>query len=168
VLCPNCNSSDLKKVSLIYAAGVYESRGRITGFFVGNSDGLLLGKYRGKNQSRLSTMVNPPRKLPYAAPIIFWLVGFFPVMAFVGLGKLSLTTGLLGVTYVLLLHVLPAGALVYNFFVYPKKYKRWEGMFMCQRCGALIGPQNAAHADADRRVHVELAGNLRGKKAGEV
>jgi hypothetical protein len=81
--------------------------------------------------------VSPPRKLPYAAPIILWLVGFFPVTAFVGRGKLSFAMGLLGVTYILLLPMLPVGALVYNRFVYPKKYRRWEGRFMCQRCGAL-------------------------------
>jgi len=144
VFCPDCNSSDMKKMPLIHAAGLYESRGRITGFFLGNSDGLLFGKYRGKNQNRLSTMLNPPRKLPYATPMIFWLAGFFPLMAFVGREKLSLATGLLGVAYILLLPTLPVGALVYNFFVYPKKYKRWEGMFLCQSCGALIGPHPSA------------------------
>src|SRR5260370_27525836 len=62
MVCPNCNSTDLKKMSLIYAAGVHESRGRILGFFVGSGDGLLFGRYRGTNQNRLSKMVGPPRK----------------------------------------------------------------------------------------------------------
>lgn len=127
-------------MSLIYAAGVYESRGNLRGIFLSNSDGLLFGRYGGKNQSRLSMMVSPPRRLPYIAPMILWLVGFFPVMAFLGREKLSFAMGLLGVTYVLLFPVLPVGALVYNFFVYPKKYKRWDGTFMCQLCGALVEP----------------------------
>ena len=77
MICPSCNSSDLKKLSLIHAAGLYESRGRITGFLLGKTDGLLFGSYRGKNQSRLSNMVRPPAKFPYATPAILWLVGFF-------------------------------------------------------------------------------------------
>ena len=38
VICPRCNSTDLKKVSLIYAAGVCESRGRMGGLLFGNGD----------------------------------------------------------------------------------------------------------------------------------
>jgi len=41
MVCPNCNSTDLKKLSLIYAAGVYESRGSLLGALVGSGDGLL-------------------------------------------------------------------------------------------------------------------------------
>ena len=150
MICPNCQSSDLRNVSLAHAAGLYKSRGRIRGFLLGNTDGLLSGKYRGSSQSRLSAMVGPPRKLPYATPLILWLVGFFPLMAFVGRGKLSWPVGLLAMAYLVLLPALPIGAFVYNFFVYPKKHRRWEGTFMCQRCGLLIEPhsrsQSVAHA----------------------
>jgi hypothetical protein len=65
---------------------------------------------------------------------IFSGYGFHrPWKAFLGDGS---TRG----DYILLFPVLPVGALVYNFFVYPKKYKTWQGMFMCQRCGASIDP----------------------------
>jgi hypothetical protein len=138
MICPSCNSSDMKRVSLIHAAGLYQSQGRIRGFLLGNSDGLLFGRYRGTNQSRLSQMVRPPAKFPYVAPAILWFVGFFPLMAFVGRGKLSFAVGLLSVVYVLLLPALVVSAFVYNSFVYPPKYRAWEAMFMCQRCGALI------------------------------
>jgi hypothetical protein len=54
------------------------------------------------------------------------------------------------VAYLVLLPALPIGAFVCNFFVYPKKHRRWEGRFMCQRCGLLIEPhprsQSVAHA----------------------
>src|ERR1700733_1113827 len=138
VECPNCHSSDLRRVSLIHAAGVYESRGRVRGWFAGVADGILLGSYKGTNQSRLSKMVRPPAKFPYATPAILWLVGFFPLMAFVGRGKLSFAMGLVSVAYVLLLPTLVVSAFVYNLFVYPKKYRAWDGTFMCQRCGAFI------------------------------
>jgi len=86
MVCPNCNSTDLKKLSLIHAAGVYESRGRIVGL-TGSGDGVLLGKYRGASQSRLSKLTSPPRKAPYVSPFVLWLLGFFVVMAFAGRGK---------------------------------------------------------------------------------
>jgi hypothetical protein len=138
VECPNCHSSDMRRVALIHAAGLYGSRGRVRGWFVGVADGILFGRYRGTNQSRLSQMIRPPAKFPYVAPAILWLVGFFPLMAFVGRGKLSFAVGLLSVVYVLLLPALVVSAFVYNLFVYPQKYRAWEGMFMCQRCGAFI------------------------------
>ena len=142
MICPKCHSSDLKNVSLIYAAGMYESRGGISGIFLGNTHGLLFGRYRGTSQSCVSAMVGPPRKLAYATPVILWLLGFFPLMAFVGRGKLSWLAGLLSAAYLLLLPALPIGAFVYNFLVYPKRHSRWERTFMCQRCGALIEPHS--------------------------
>ena len=148
MICPSCNSSDTKRVSLIHAAGLYESRGRIRGFLLGKGDSLFFGRYRGANQNILSKMVRPPAKFPYATPSILWLVGFFPLMALVGQGKLSFARGLLSVAYVLLLPALVLSAFVYNSFVYPKKYTAWDGTFMCQRCGALINTQGNSRSAA--------------------
>ena len=124
-------------MSLIHAAGLYESRGRVRGFFLGQSDGLLFGKYRGRNQSRLSAMVSPPRKLPYGSPLALWLVGFFVAMAFVGQGRLSFGMGFLAVVYILSLPAYLLGAVCYNLAIQPKKSKHWNRKFMCQRCGAI-------------------------------
>jgi len=148
MVCPNCHSSDLKKLPLVHAAGLYESRGGIRGFFLGNTDGLLFGKYRGSSQSRLSAMVDPPVKLPYATPVILWLLGFFPLMAFVGRGKLSWPLGLLAAAYLLLFPALPIGVFVYNLFVYPKKHRRWESTSMCQSCGAFSESHSGTQSPA--------------------
>ena len=144
--CPNCHSGDVRRVSLIHAAGVYESSGRVRGWFAGVADGILFGTYTGKNQSRLSKMVRPPAKFPCAAPAILWLVGFFPLMAFVGRGKLSFAMGLASAAYILLLPTLVVSAVVYNFFVYPQKYRTWDGTFMCQRCGAFINTPGSSQS----------------------
>jgi hypothetical protein len=82
--------------------------------------------------------------MPYVGPVILWLVGFFPIMAFVGSGKLSVLTGLVSVGYISLLPTFLLGALFYNFVVRPKKYRKWEATFMCQRCGGLTEPQPIA------------------------
>jgi len=133
--CPLCDSTDLKKASLIYAAGVYESRGRIGGLLFGNGDAFFVGKYRGANQSLMSKMLGPPKKAPYLAPVILWVMGFFIVIAFAGRGKLSWMMGALSVGYLLILPAYLLAALLYNFFVRPNKYKDWNEEFICQRCG---------------------------------
>lgn len=135
MVCPNCNSSDVKRLSLIHAAGLYESRGRTLGFFAGSGDGLLFGRYRGTSQSCLSKGASPPRRLPYAAPMILWLLGFFILMSFAGREKLSWMMGALSVCYLLILPAYVLAALLYNFFFRPKKYRDWNEEFICQRCG---------------------------------
>ncbi|SRR5579871_100585 len=136
MVCPNCSSTDLKKVSLVHSAGVYESRGSFVGFLLGG--GALFGRYRGTSQSRLSASLNPPRKLPYVAPIILWLIGFFILMSFDAQGKLSWAMALVSVAYVLFLPAYLLGALIYNLFVRPKRVGKWQENFLCQRCGALV------------------------------
>lgn len=138
MVCPNCTSTDLKKVSLMHAAGMYESRGWFLGFFLGGMDGAVFGRYRGTSQSRLSRLLNPPRKLPYVAPTVLWLIGFFILMSFDARGKLSWAMAILSVAYVLLLPAYWLGSVLYNLFVRPKKVRYWEQQFMCQRCGAIV------------------------------
>src|ERR1700730_15668059 len=77
MVCPNCNANNFRKVSMVHGAGVYESRGRWNGFFLGHIDGLFFGRFKGTSQSRLSAMADPPPRLPYGSPITLWLVGFF-------------------------------------------------------------------------------------------
>jgi hypothetical protein len=137
MVCPNCNSTDLKKLWVIYAAGLYDSRGRVSGLLLGSGDAVLLGKYRGTSQSRLAKLVSPPRKAPYVAPVILWLMGLFIVIAFAGRGKLSWMMGVLSAGYLFALPTYLLAALLYNFCLHSKKYKEWNGKFMCQRCGTI-------------------------------
>ena len=141
--CPHCYSTDLKKASLIYAGGVYQSRGRMGGLLLGSGDAFFVGKYKGANQSLLSKMVGPLRKAPYVAPVILWVMGFFIVMAFAGRGKLLWMMGALSMGYALTLPVYLLVALFYNFFLRPKKKTEWEGKFLCQRCGLVWNPHES-------------------------
>jgi len=152
MVCLNCNSTDLKRVSLIHAAGVYESRGRFRGLLFGSTDGALFGRYRGTSQSRLSALLNPPGKAPYVGPIILWLIGFFILMSFDGRGKLSWEMAALSAAYLLALPAYLLGSLSYNFVVRPRRLKDWERKFMCQRCGAIVENQSSSAADVQARV----------------
>jgi hypothetical protein len=123
--------------TLFYPAGVDESRGRIGGLLLERADGLVLAKYRGTSQSKLSKMVRSPQKAPNVAPAILCL-SVFVVMAFAGRRKLSWMMGSLSVVYVLLLPEYIVGALLCSFLVHAKKFRAWDQKFICQRCGATI------------------------------
>jgi hypothetical protein len=97
-------------------------------------------------------MLNPPRKLPYVAPTILWLIGFFILLSFVGRGKLSWEMALLSVAYILALPASLLGSLSYNIVVRPRKLKNWERRFMCQRCGAMIEDESRRGAAAQVRA----------------
>ena len=152
MVCPNCSSTDLRKVSLVHAAGINESRGWFLGLLLGGADGALLGRYRGTSQSHLSRLLNPPRKLPYFGPIVLWLFGFFILMSFDAQGKLSWAMAVFSVAYVLLLPACLLGALIYNFFVRPKKFKQWQQKFMCQRCGTIVEPDKFMGSSSESKA----------------
>jgi hypothetical protein len=115
-------------------------------------DGALFGRYRGTSQSRLSRMLNPPRKLPYVAPITLWLIGFFILMSFDARGKLPWEMAILSVAYILALPAYLLGSLCYNFVVRPRKVKNWERKFICQCCRAMIEDESGRTADAQVRA----------------
>lgn len=137
VVCPKCNSNDLKRVALVYAAGTCKSRGRLSGLIVGDSNGLLFGRHRGTSQSQLSAVLRPPRKAPFLSPVILWLVGFFFLTGFDARGKLAWLMGALTAGYILLFPACCLVPLFYNLVVRPKKLGEWESQFLCQRCGTI-------------------------------
>ena len=76
--CPNCKSTDLKKVSLAYQEGLQHvsTRTRLRGVVVG-SDGpdVVVGRAttKGTQQTEISKALTPPTKWSYAKAL--WLVG---------------------------------------------------------------------------------------------
>src|SRR5882724_7626152 len=70
VRCPNCNSRDLKKVSLAYQEGLsrVKTRSRLGGFLVGEDGPTILtgmSVARGIQQTDLSKSLSPPLKWSY-------------------------------------------------------------------------------------------------------
>ena len=68
--CPKCNGTDLKKVSLAYEEGLFQSeaRSRLRAVAVGSGGpDLVVGRAttRGTNQSGLSKKLTPPVKWSY-------------------------------------------------------------------------------------------------------
>src|SRR6266478_5075220 len=83
--CPKCNSTDLKKVSLVHQEGTFHinMRSRMRGLlFAGGGPDILVGRTstRGSQQSALSKRLSPPTKWSYVK-----LVGWSGVVTLIAL-----------------------------------------------------------------------------------
>ena len=149
--CPNCGSTDLKKVSLAYQEGLFYTAARtqlrVAGVGSCGPD-LLIGKAttRGFHQSVLSKQLNPPVKWSYRKLTLWWVVVFLSIgwivfyintipknSAAVLSPPLVLWSGLSAVTFLLLLVFFWR----HNQSTHKRRYSQWERSLLCQRCGTL-------------------------------
>jgi hypothetical protein len=147
--CTQCNSPDLKKVSLAYQEGLFrtKSRGRLLGLVFGDSGpSFVVGRSttKGTRQSKLSSLQKPPEKwsyfkltfrfgvaafLAFVAYVIFVIVSTPPVS--------SLPIKLLVFLAPIAFSVLVFLAWRHNNLAYPLQFARWDRAFICQKCGAV-------------------------------
>ncbi len=125
--CPNCGSTDLKKVSLAYQEGLFytAARTRLRAVGVGScGPDFVIGKAttRGFHQSVLSKQLTPPVKWSYRKLILWWVSP-----------PLVLWSGLSAVTFLLLLVFFWR----HNQSTHKRRYSQWERSLLCQRCGTL-------------------------------
>lgn len=147
--CPNCRSTDLKKVSLAYQEGLQHvsTRTRLRGVVVG-SDGpdVVVGgaTTKGTQQTEISKVLAPPRKWSYLKLLGWSILVFFSVGWIVfyvnAITRNSSSFYSLPLT---IYGVLSAGIFVFlflvywrhNYFTFQRQYARWDRSFICQRCG---------------------------------
>jgi hypothetical protein len=147
--CPQCDSADLKKVSLAYQEGLYHSntRIRLTGVLFGSAGpSALIGRARtkGSHQTELSRLLRPPMKWSYLK-LIGWLglILFISVIAYVQVVMASpppvssLPGELLAVLLCGVFVLLFAVIWKHNHASYQSEYAKWDRSFVCQRCGAV-------------------------------
>src|SRR5260370_18732845 len=149
--CPKCNSTDLKKVSLIYQEGFFKTdvgtqlRGAEVG---GNGPDLIVGRAttRASNQSALSKQLSPPVKWSYVKVVFRSLLAFLCVGWIVfyvnTVATNSSTVWSLPLTFFTLISTAGFALLLFlawrhNHATYAQEYARWDRAFICQRCGAV-------------------------------
>jgi len=151
LLCPKCNSTNLKKVSLAYEEGLYrtDARTRLSAAVVGgNGPDLVVGRAatRRSQQSTLSKKLSPPvkwsyRKIIFRSSLLFlgvgWLVFYLNTITTNSSSVLSPPLTLFGHVsagiFVLLLFFIWR----HNHSTYRQKYAQWNGSFICERCGTV-------------------------------
>lgn len=155
--CPKCNSTDLKKVSLAYQEGLFqtEARSRLRAVAVGGGGpDLVVGRAttRGAQQSALSKKLIPPVKWSYLKVIgwsvlvfvcVGWLVFYVNTVttygATVSSAPLTLFVLIYGAIFALMLFLVWR----HNHSSYQTQYARWDKSFICERCGTVS--QQALH-----------------------
>jgi amino acid transporter len=146
--CPNCNSTDLKKVSLAYQEGLFRSKARTSLRAVvvgGGGPDLVVGRAttRGTEQSTLSKKLTPPVKWSYLK-VIGWSVLVFLCASWLVFYVNTVTTNATTVSYgpltffVLIFAAIFALLLFFvwkhNHSTYQKRYAEWDRSFICSRC----------------------------------
>jgi hypothetical protein len=147
--CPDCNSADLKKVSLAYQENVHhvDTRTRLRALLFG-SDGpnLVVGgaATQGVHWTQLSKLLSPPMKWSYVRLIVGSLVvtlaALFAYVVFVASSlppvstlPLKMYVFLAPVIFLVLVFVFWR----HNHLRFPQESARWNRSFICQRCGAV-------------------------------
>ena len=149
--CPKCNSTDLKKVSLAYQEGLYQTEGRTRLRAVavgGGGPDLVVGRAtrRGSQQSAFSKQLSPPVKWSYPK-VIGWSVLVFVCVSWLVFYVNTVTTNATSVSSTpLTLFALVSGAFFalllffawrHNHSTYSRKYAEWSRSFVCERCGTV-------------------------------
>ena len=149
--CPNCNSTDLKKVSLAYQEGLQRvsTRTRVRGVVVGTEGpDVVVGRAttKGTQQTEISRALTPPKKWSYLR-LFGWSVLVFLLVGWIVFYVNTITRNASSVSSVPLTiySLLSAGVFVVLFLVYwkhnhssyPRQYAQWDRSFICERCGAV-------------------------------
>ncbi len=149
--CPNCRSTDLKKVSLSYQEGLQHvsTRTRLRGFVVG-SEGpdIVVGSAttKGTHQTEISKRLSPPKMWSYQKIIrwsvlsflsLDWLVFYVNTITSNSSVVLSAPLILYGVFSSCIFALTLVLAWRHNHSTYERQYDEWNRSFICKRCGAV-------------------------------
>lgn len=147
--CPNCTSTDLKKVSLAYQEGLYRvnTHTRLTGVLIGSGGpDMIVGRARTRviHQTGLSKRLSPPAKWSYVK-LVAW-GGIMSVVALIAyVNHVMASPPPVSVLPVQIYAVLFSAVLVsllilawrHNRSTYPRRYAQWNRSFICERCEAV-------------------------------
>ncbi len=151
--CPNCQSIDLKKLSLAYQEGRFhvDTRTRLRGVVVGEGGpNVVVGRAitRGIQQTELSKHLSPPAKWS-CAKLVLWsgvatliaLVIYVQHVMASPVPASSLPVKLYVVFTPVILLLLGGIVWRHNHSTYRRMYAQWNESFICERCGT-VGQQD--------------------------
>lgn len=128
--CSNCNSADIRKLSLVYESGLSFVDTSTTGVgFAGGGLGVGGAHTKGTHVTAISQKAAPPTKQSYG-PAVFMLVAT---------AMLALIWHLWVIGVVLAI-VMVVGTSDYNKKKWPPLYAAWDQKYLCGRCGAMMVP----------------------------
>lgn len=155
IQCPSCQSEELVRTSILYAEGLSDLDAQTRGIGIvlaGSGPALGFGRARtsGTLQTRLSKQSSPPRKKRYRYIVIAWILGLLIgeiLLSYVGIltrtpeSRFKLQLSYFGWAYSALAVVTFSMFWIFNRVLLPTLYHRWEGSFLCRRCGNIHLPK---------------------------
>jgi len=149
--CPKCNSTDLKKMSLVYEEGAFrtEAQTRMRAAVVGGGGAdVVMGRAstRASHQSALSKRLSPPVKWSYLK-VVGWSVLLFVCVGWLVFYVNTVTTNATTVSSAALTLFVSISAGIFalllflarrhNHSIYETQYAQWDRSFICERCGTV-------------------------------
>jgi len=149
--CPKCNSTEIRRVSLVYEEGLFRSEGRTRLSAVvagGGGPDLVVGRAtsRGTHQSALSKRLATPVKWLYLNVIgwsvlaflcVGWLVFYVNTVTTNTSTVLSPPLTLFAVLSAVFLAFLLVFVWRHNHSTYSRECAEWSRSFVCERCGTV-------------------------------
>ena len=139
--CPNCQSDNVQKFSVIYMGGVTNTTSHSFGVGVlGQSIDLGAAgiKTKSTSTSELAKQVAPPQKKGYLKVVIISFIVAFIAGGFISSIINSISTFLAESFYKLFVIAVPIFMAYRNYKwnkdVYPELYKIWDSQYLCMRC----------------------------------
>ena len=129
MFCSNCNSPDVRKLSLVYESGLSFLNTTTTGAGFGGAFAVGGAQTKGTQMTATSAKAAPPQKRSNNTA-----VGFLVISGLLGLAWHFWFIA----TALALLSII--GTNKYNKEQWPPLYAAWDRQYMCGRCGAIMVP----------------------------
>jgi hypothetical protein len=145
--CPHCDSTDLKRLALVYQAGSSQirARTRLRGLIFGEGGPSVFtagATTDGNQQSELAKSVAPPLKWSYTRLVV--RAALVTVAAFIACVIFVIVSTPPVSTLPMKLYVFLAPAVFcvclfltwrHNTLIFPRGFADWDRSFLCERCG---------------------------------
>jgi len=142
--CPNCAGQQIALKKMLYYQGTSDHSGSYSGSFGGYISGghwmggTQGGGYSGINQTRLASLLSPPRRKSTSLIRVNSILGriiygwcYLGIIILVGKISPIISFVVAGIGVFKYLN-----ASRYNTTVYPKLYRQWEKEWFCLSCGS--------------------------------
>lgn len=131
--CTQCNSGEIRKLSLVFESGLSHTSSRTTGVGFGLGGGLGIGSARTHGTAVTATAAKaaPPQRRPLTWPIISLIV--FGLWGLAPHAQAMFVLAAIAAIIVFNRHRL-------NTQVWPGLYDTWDRSYLCERCGSMMIP----------------------------
>jgi hypothetical protein len=134
MFCPNCESPNLCKLSLVYESGTTLINAKSVGGGVGYGAGGVLGgvgigKTSGVQQTTTAIRAAPPKKRDWGGAVVGAIVFLILVQfsGWWGIAALVCTANAIS-------------AIQFNRTQWSHLYAAWDAAYLCERCGTMAAP----------------------------